>query len=860
MVSDGFTSGTIPGKRPSPLLFLKSMKKQLSVLFFGIAAFVVCGADQPKAMDILQEAVDYFESGGGVRPIEKKNPKDLSFEIEDDFGMSDLEDTPRVDYGRFVEAGSKFAEVKAKEGAHREAVRMLRACREIDAAQRNATEKMLRDYDFRIASSLAGSGDIDDAVKLLEGVLASGEENIRAIKAIFDAKAAGRDPTPGYDWLEAELRENKRGFTAAQQSELWSYFGFKAFYSMKRPLMERAIAGAESIGKRLQNHGAMCYDAIARFDEMKSFPKPESEIVFPKDLSDFGFDPEAKIVHAKDFGDLGFDEKNATQCLQEALESDASTIIVDNMGSPWYITGVKLPVAASNKKILFKKGVRILGVDDGVSWHSTLFHICGATNVLFIGEEDVRIGHFNTYEERRQKTKGEGGSGFNVTSGNHISLRNLTVSQCCCDALSLGGASMVYVEDCDFDNNYRQGASFGATRNIFFKNVKFRNTRGGDPMSGVDFEPSYEVYPNNNFYFFDCEFTDNGGDGMTFATSTYMPVTVYIKRCTFSSPGASIRILARAGIYVINNSPAPSKIIFDECKIDGHSDSAPIRFNSSSFFNVTFTNCVVNDLGPVNPARAQNHPPVLFQLDRAHWRGFCPLDGDVRFDDCTITGFANSPVIRFAQTYGSYAVSNIYGTVSFNGEKVSLDGVFFRPPELDLAELPSEPDWTKFTKPAAVPPAKEKRGFSFLFGHAYYQAEPRPLMFRWAGAEPERIVLREKLQEERAGAYYAGLCEDRGIRISCPKGFTGYFEVPGGVECAIKLMGGGLEIKNAAGEVVARREATDYFGSECVRFKTSGTENEVFSFTTLDAGASFKFFAPLPGIWAEKPEYLPRLK
>ncbi len=39
-----------------------------------------------------------------------------------------------------------------------------------------------------------------------------------------------------------------------------------------------------------------------------------------------------------------------------------------------------------------------------------------------------------------------------------------------------------------------------------------------------------------------------------------------------------------------------------------------------------------------------------------------------------------------------------------------------------------------------------------------------------------------------------------------------------------------------------------------------GDANEVFSFTCLGGGATFKFFAPLPGIWAEKPEWLPRLK
>ncbi len=72
-------------------------------------------------------------------------------------------------------------------------------------------------------------------------------------------------------------------------------------------------------------------------------------------------------------------------------------------------------------------------------------------------------------------------------------------------------------------------------------------------------------------------------------------------------------------------------------------------------------------------------------------------------------------------------------------------------------------------------------------------------------------------------------------------------------------MGGGLEIRNAAGEVVCRRKGSDYFGTDLLTFRASGDANEVFSFVCIDGWANFKFFAPLPGIWAEKPECLPRL-
>ena len=656
---------------------------QKSLLFALCLAFGVAGcvfaADQTKSKpeDVLQEGVDYFESAAGTKKIEKKNPKELSFEVDNDFGLGEVEVAPAIDYGRLVTAGSKYAEQLAKNGKHKEAVRMLRACREVDA-RRNASKKTLRDYDFRIASSLASSGDRDEAVKLIEALLSSGADRLPCIKAIFDARRAGRDTVPGYDWLEDVIRTGKYGLTKAEQLELWSYFGFRAFYSMRRPLMERAIAGADSLGKQLQGHGGMCYGAIRKLDELKTFPRNESEIRFPESLADFGFDPDVKIVHAKDFGDLGWDKDDATQCLKEALSSDASTVIVDNMGTPWRITGISLTASeCSNKQIIFKKGVRIYAKDDKASWQNTLFNLKGCSNTVWIAEEDVQIGHAPDLASRKRLTHVEGGSGFVVSGCHHFAMSNIRVAYCCCDALSYGGDTVdAYVEDCDFDGCYRQGASFGASCDIYFKNTRFHNIGPGLPGSGVDFEPSYEVYPNNNYYFFDCEFADNAGDGMTFATSTYLPVTVYCKRCTFKSTATALCIKARPGIYWENDMPAPSKLLFEDCAFFGNSEVDPIRFQSTSLFNVTFRRCTLKDRGPFYKNRAPNAPAFLYRLDRDVWKGECKLDGLVTFEDFKVEGYTNAPLFAIRRNPGvTYYPTRFAGEIDHNGRIVKVNGM-----------------------------------------------------------------------------------------------------------------------------------------------------------------------------------------
>ena len=53
----------------------------------------------------------------------------------------------------------------------------------------------------------------------------------------------------------------------------------------------------------------------------------------------------------------GFDPDDSTRMLQEAINSGARKLIVDNVGKPWIVTGIAL---ASNQEILFERGVEVL--------------------------------------------------------------------------------------------------------------------------------------------------------------------------------------------------------------------------------------------------------------------------------------------------------------------------------------------------------------------------------------------------------------------------------------------------------------------------------------------------------------------
>ncbi len=709
-----------------------------------------------------------------------------------------------------------------------------------------------------------------------------------------------------------------------QVQRLLGTYSERAWRAMDRARLQNAFDLAAKTGHPMSPKSTPA-TYLRYFKEMDAFPIPEEKIKIPQDLSDFGVDPDRKVVHAKDFG---WNPTNATECLQKAFDSDASTVIIDDMGSPWYIWSVNITKEkGSNKKILFKKGVVVLSAPEHSDknrpgWYRrTMFELAGPTNLVIVGEgdpakHDTFIGKYRSRKERFEAGFKYGGCGFSGNCRNTL-IKNLYVAHCGQDALCWGGNDS-FVVDCVFDDNYRQGLSIVGGANCVYKNVTFCNTFGGEPHCGVDVEPCYEVYSCPHHYFFDCKFFNNASKNFLFATSTYSPTTYYFKRCEFeASPNGNIGVLARPGIYMAAQAKAPSKIIFEDCRMDGYADGNVIQFLGSFLFDITFRNCVVNEKGQFRKNRKKNRSPIHLNLDRPISDGFYPHAGVVTFENFKINGYRDVPLVSVADRNGKYGVNTFRGTIDHNGKEVDMSTFSYLPPDSVFAEC-AAPDPTALHAPEGEPPAAYHRQFDLEFGRAYYHSVPNYL-FLATGKKGRKAALTintrgdikpgaefkvttpsgattsigagvqgEKTYEyvfpedgtyifdANFGSYGGGgftLVSATGADLAFQAGestlgkavrlstgdnylkYVGYFEVPGGKECCIKIQGGGVEIRDEEGEVVRHLERDDYFGSSCILFTPK--EDAIWSFRCLDTSVDMKFYSPLPGIWADDPSRLP---
>ena len=315
--------------------------------------------------------------------------------------------------------------------------------------------------------------------------------------------------------------------------------------------------------------------------------------------------------------------------------------------------------------------------------------------------------------------------------------------------------------------------------------------------------------------------------------------------------------------------------------MDGYTDSNIIQFLSTFFFDVTFRNCAANEVGRFRKTGKVRKSPIHLDLDRAIWDGFYPHAGVVTFENFTVNGYRDVPLVSVTDKNGKYGVNTFRGTINHNGKEVDMSTFSYLPPDRDLSEC-ADPDLAKLAAPEGDPPAVYHRSFNFSFHHSFYNPTPRYQLFS-RGEKGRKatfsIEARGRVRPEAefkvttpsgatkslgkavqgANAYEYVFPEDGMYLFDAnfppdtrdeeynPDGFTvlsatgvafayqagatrlgkvvslstgddypkyvGYFEVPGGKECCIKMQGGGIEIRDEEGEVVQRLEKGDYSGN-----------------------------------------------
>ena len=191
------------------------------------------------------------------------------------------------------------------------------------------------------------------------------------------------------------------------------------------------------------------------------------------------------------------------------------------------------PNAAPRAYVLLAQGVRDVTISGGE----------------IVGERDAHLGR-----------AGEWGHGIMIRGSSHVTVRDVAISRCWGDGISIGGlprgkgvatpSSDILIDHVRCRGNRRQGLTIGRSRRVRVVDSEFSDTRGTKPEYGIDIEPDIPGTADD-ITIERCVFRGNRGGGI----QVYRRVTdVTIRGCTFEDNGFGIYTVDAVNGVIANNT------------------------------------------------------------------------------------------------------------------------------------------------------------------------------------------------------------------------------------------------------------------------------------------------------------------
>ncbi|MCF7928110.1 MAG: hypothetical protein K9L68_03990 [Spirochaetales bacterium] len=351
-------------------------------------------------------------------------------------------------------------------------------------------------------------------------------------------------------------------------------------------------------------------EQIERFEKsLKNNMKLRSSL--PQWVEDNAFDTADTVSAAW----WEFSEENATDALQNAIDSGAGVVIVPNMGTPWYIDPIYLQ---SNQEIIFEQGTVVMARAGGfLEREARLFRAQGVKNLVLRGY-DAKLKMRKREYRKPPYEISEFRHALSLHGVKNVKILGLTIASSGGDGIYVGSGKQgycenVHIRDVVCNDHYRQGISVINVENLFIENSTLKNTSGTLPQAGIDFEPNH--WPERLDYCLmrNVDIRDNMGHGLLIFLHTRWeksdPISIVIENSKMQN-----NQLFPVWIGGLQNG-ASGNVIFAANRMS----SFPVTSEDDDF-SVDFLSAPVQNIPPVaNPGGPYSidlrEPDMTIQLD-----------------------------------------------------------------------------------------------------------------------------------------------------------------------------------------------------------------------------------------------------
>jgi hypothetical protein len=248
----------------------------------------------------------------------------------------------------------------------------------------------------------------------------------------------------------------------------------------------------------------------------------------------------------------GWDPTDATNALQAAVDSGASTVVVPRMPGPWILSRT-LDLRTGGIRLLLEPGVVLLAAAGAFrGGGDCLIEANGAADFSVVGYGAT----LRMRKEDYQKPPYEPGQWRHTMSLRGVArarIAGLSIESSGGDGVYVGvlraeGARLpcedVALEDLDIGDNLRQGVSVISARRLLVAGCRISGSSGAKPMAGIDFEPNSNDPGFQDCVVRDCVIQGNAGVGILFVLSRLgpqsAPVSIRVEDCVVNNPPLAV--------------------------------------------------------------------------------------------------------------------------------------------------------------------------------------------------------------------------------------------------------------------------------------------------------------------------------
>ena len=407
--------------------------------------------------------------------------------------------------------------------------------------------------------------------------------------------------------------------------------------------------------------------------------------------------------------ELGYDPEDSTRFIQQALDSDAKTVILDRQAGPWVTLPLKM---RSNKEFILEPGVELVakrGAYKGL--RDYLFEMPYCTNVTLRGGAGSTFRMWKKDYQGPDYKHGEWRYALRIFHCVNVLVEGLAFVESGGDGIGVTGKDIT-IRNCVCDGNHRQGMSVFSVENLLIENCVLRNTSGTAPQAGIDFEPDHANEKLKNVVMRNCLVENNAGNGYELYLNQLNegsgPISVTFENCR--------SVGNRNAVHVCGGGSRERDFVkgfirFDNCAFHSPRNAGiAVSASPANAFDVSFSACVISNAAPGNAQAADVHVGAT-RLAQG------PCDG-LDFGDLTIY----QPVMRDWFGLGLQAVGAPAKRISGRVTVV--------PPDGPATNVVLDADWVARN----MPPANDGRPLP-------PQAEfPDAAAVKVVDAEPEKAV------------------------------------------------------------------------------------------------------------------------